>query len=80
MKPNINEIDEFLLNLLVQKGWEYLREDILEWYLKKKGIDLEAWQYVTRTFYLAGRIKLYGKEFRIWKPVMDPQLLLQLQE
>ena len=76
MKPNINTIDNFLLNLLVQKGWEYLREDILEELLKRKGIDLEIWQYATRTFYLAGTVNVHGKELRIWKPIMAPEELL----
>ena len=76
MKQNINTIDNFLLNLLLQRGWEYLREDILEELLKRKGIDLEVWQYATRTFYLAGTINVYGKELRIWKPIMAPEELL----
>lgn len=77
---SIDYIDEKLLDILLRKGWSYLREDFLREFLKRFGVELEQWEWATRCFYLAGIIKTSDGEFRIWKPVTNPIELMVYDE
>ena len=74
---SIEHIDEELLKIIMKKQWPFLREDFLQDFLKRFGIELEQWEMVTKCFYLAGTTKLKnGTEARIWKPAGDLTELL----